>query len=400
MPDAAQSLFLDTFESGPAGWDATGLWHMEVASLCAAPDAGYTTPLTSWYYGRPAVCTYHTGGQPNAGLLTSPSIGTISSSSRLQVDLWREVENFADSAGLDVLRIEASDDGFTGNIVTLLSMDGSIPSFRWRAITLSLAQFAGNSIRVRFSFDTVDSQQNTFIGIFVDSFNVIDVDNCPLTSNSDQADADGDSVGNACDNCPAFANTGQSDVDGDGAGDVCDLPQPGRLFAVEGDTDRIYELNPLTGAVLRSLPTPEAASGGPDGLAYDVEADVLYFTNAQGTRQIWKLDAETGTTLDFWPLASIDRSDGLGFLNGFLYSESFQADRILKINPNTDAVVGNLTPNPPLNLVGGMDADLHVVQENTTIHHVDPADGQFLSSIPGRGQDSRRGIRWRQSVGQ
>ncbi len=47
-------------------------------------------------------------------------------------------------------------------------------------------------------------------------------DNCPGTPNVDQADTDGDLVGDACDNCPTVQNTSQSDIDRDGIGDACD----------------------------------------------------------------------------------------------------------------------------------------------------------------------------------
>jgi hypothetical protein len=64
-------------------------------------------------------------------------------------------------------------------------------------------------------------------------------DNCPFVYQLDQADADGDGLGDACDpiddrdvdgdgvpneldNCPFVANSAQLDSDGDGLGDVCD----------------------------------------------------------------------------------------------------------------------------------------------------------------------------------
>ena len=47
-------------------------------------------------------------------------------------------------------------------------------------------------------------------------------DNCPNVPNPDQADRDGDAVGDVCDNCVNAANLAQNDVDGDGLGDVCD----------------------------------------------------------------------------------------------------------------------------------------------------------------------------------
>ncbi|MFN8592655.1 MAG: malectin domain-containing carbohydrate-binding protein [Thermomicrobiales bacterium] len=98
------------------------------------------------------------------------------------------------------------------------------------------------------------------------------MDNCPYAQNPDQADADGDGIGDACrvyqdsdgdgtpdksDNCPNIATSDFSDRDGDGVGDSCDKSPDG----VEPEPEPAPDLNGRGGEGAPEETTPVNGEG-------------------------------------------------------------------------------------------------------------------------------------------
>ena len=130
------------------------------------------------------------------------------------------------------------------------------------------------------AIDTDNDNQPDCVDTDDDNDGVPDTnDNCPLVANANQADGDGDGIGNACDpnlndgptgdldgdgiannvdNCPNVANNNQADSDADGLGDACDP---------DDDNDGVIDANDLcpntpAGTQVNSAGCPDADGDG------------------------------------------------------------------------------------------------------------------------------------------
>ncbi|WP_218837901.1 hypothetical protein, partial [Candidatus Methanoperedens nitratireducens] len=143
--------------SGQGGWQTDGLWHITT-------NRAYS-PTHSFWYGDENTKSYATGGA-NSGYLTSPPI-TLASNSQpvLYFWSWYQTENSQDH-DKKVVQISVND----GQWTDLKQITDAQKT--WNRETIDISAYAGNTIRLRFLFDTVDDKLNNFEGWYVDSIEI------------------------------------------------------------------------------------------------------------------------------------------------------------------------------------------------------------------------------------
>ena len=166
---------------------------------------------------------------------------------------------------------------------------------------------------------------------------------------------------------------------GDGRGPA---PLGTRLFVVNGSGGTILEIEPITGAVLNTIPAPEPTSDGPDGLAFD--GGSLFFVNGFGSNNIYELNPATGEVRNSFP-APNGSLDALAHSGISLFGLDFNSNTIFEMDPTTGTVLNSFTP--PVFLVGGITfggarGTLFVTEGFSFIHELDAFTGAVINSFP------------------
>ena len=156
-------LFNDTMESGINGWSTSGspsmLFHQESAGCLP----NYRSPGTSWYYGSSSNCWYDTGN-PNFGLLTSPSLSADFYSNTY---FWHRRQT-EPGQSYDISWIQVSENGGS-----MSNQDQILDTSNlWWHHTTDISSHSEKNIQLGFYFDTLDAVSNFFLGWMIDDVEI------------------------------------------------------------------------------------------------------------------------------------------------------------------------------------------------------------------------------------
>ena len=124
--------------------------------------------VVSWYYDTNSASGYDTGA-PNAGYLTSPPINLPANGGAF-LDFWYYYETESSGINWDQRWVQISVNNGPFTNIHQLSDDQTRVWLRSPAI--SLATYAGSSVRIRFYFVTLDGLGNQYKGWYIDDISI------------------------------------------------------------------------------------------------------------------------------------------------------------------------------------------------------------------------------------
>lgn len=156
--------FTDTIETSGSAWINGGNW--------ALTNSNNHTPggLTSWKYA-PATTSYDTGAA-NAGFITSPPI-SLPAGATYYLRFWYFYNTESPEKHYDQRWVQISVNG--GPFRDLLQLSGDPSDYWLRSPAISLAAYAGQTVRLRFYFATLDQALNNYLGWIIDDVSVTSI---------------------------------------------------------------------------------------------------------------------------------------------------------------------------------------------------------------------------------
>ncbi len=210
------TLVDESFDTLPAGWTTTGLWHIQ--SACAVTP---TCGGTSWIaYNSDGTCNYNTGATNSGDLITAPiTIPEIPADGTVTLSYCYTLQT-ENATNWDLSRIYIGE--------TIVDDPPESPN-AWTTREVDLRSFAGQTVTLRFNFDTRDSTANNFRGWQVDNVRIIAT--TMTCSASCAADFNGDNVVNSTDVSAFLAQwlvdvsqgVGVTDINRDGVVNSADI---------------------------------------------------------------------------------------------------------------------------------------------------------------------------------
>ncbi len=156
------SATTEGFEKGASGWTITNGqssvgWGIDSQRAAAGKQ--------SLRYGDPASGDYDNGAR-NSGIVDMPQVAlTAGKKASLTFDLYMDTES---SSKYDVLEVQVG-----GSTVWTKDVTQSVTMQKWISVVIDLSAHAGQTIQVRFSFDTMDSTYNSGEGVYIDNVNLM-----------------------------------------------------------------------------------------------------------------------------------------------------------------------------------------------------------------------------------
>jgi len=159
--------FLDTFTGPNKGWSfsnsagATQGWQI----VQNAPK--FKSASAALYYGSTATNTFNFGS--SNGVATSPFMPVPAGKpSKLWLSLYLDTES---GTSYDLLTVNLIKPNGTKSTILDKAMPG-VTTLSWGDFYLDVTQYGGQSIRLEFVFNTVDSIANSGLGVLVDDVRI------------------------------------------------------------------------------------------------------------------------------------------------------------------------------------------------------------------------------------